>query len=98
MTAEIMPEPELRFQNSLAHAGGSMEKLRTFLSGLFRAAPDEPRIQALKELSLFKSLSARELRELDELLHERSYEKDEIIFDEGDTGLGLFIVVNGRVK
>jgi len=75
-----------------------MEKLRTFLSGLFRTAPDEPRIQELKELSLFKGLTARELRELDELLHERSYQKEEIIFDEGDTGLGLFIIVNGRVK
>jgi CRP/FNR family transcriptional regulator, cyclic AMP receptor protein len=90
--------PELRLPNSLTHAGGSLDKLRTFLSGLFSAAPDEPRIQELKELSLFKGLSARELRELDELLHERSYQKDEIIFDEGDTGLGLFIIVNGRVK
>ena len=40
----------------------------------------------------------RQLRELDELLHERSYQKDEIVFDEGDVGLGLFIVVSGRVK
>ena len=49
-------------------------------------------------MSLFKELSPRELREVDELLHERIYQKDEIIFDEGDIGLGLFIVVTGRVK
>jgi CRP/FNR family transcriptional regulator, cyclic AMP receptor protein len=61
-------------------------------------ASDEQRIQELKSLSLFKSLSPRELRELDELLHERSYQKDEVVFDEGDVGLGLFVVVKGRVK
>jgi CRP/FNR family transcriptional regulator, cyclic AMP receptor protein len=64
----------------------------------FRDAVDGRRIQELKGLTLFKALSARELRELDELLHERSYHKDEVIFDEGDVGLGLFVVVKGRVK
>jgi CRP/FNR family cyclic AMP-dependent transcriptional regulator len=63
-----------------------------------RDSADEQRIRELKGLSLFRDLSGRELRALDELLHERSYEKDEIIFDEGDTGLGLFIVVSGRVR
>jgi CRP/FNR family transcriptional regulator, cyclic AMP receptor protein len=59
---------------------------------------DEQRIKELQGLSLFKTLTARELREMDELLHERSYQKDEVIFDEGDVGLGLFMVVRGRVK
>ncbi len=65
---------------------------------LFGASNDEPRIHELKELSLFKGLTVREIRELDDLLHERTYQKGEVIFDEGDTGLGLFLVVNGRVK
>jgi len=63
-----------------------------------RVLADDQRIENLKGLSLFKRLTARELRELDELLHQRSYQKDEVIFDEGDTGLGLYIVVSGRVK
>jgi CRP/FNR family cyclic AMP-dependent transcriptional regulator len=66
----------------------------TFLNG----ASDEPRLRELRGMRLFKQLTPRELREADELLHERAYEKDEIIFDEGDAGLGLFIVVSGRVK
>ncbi len=64
----------------------------------FRPSADDQRIEHLKRLSLFKRLTTRELRELDELLHERSYLKDEVIFDQGDAGLGLFIVVSGRVK
>ena len=63
-----------------------------------RGASDGQRIQELKGLTLFKALSAREVRELDELLHDRSYQKDEVIFDEGDAGLGLFVVLRGRVK
>jgi CRP-like cAMP-binding protein len=65
---------------------------------LFNSSDDEPRLRELKALRLFKQLTARELREVDELLHERSYQKDEIIFDEGDVGLGLFIIVSGRAK
>jgi CRP/FNR family transcriptional regulator, cyclic AMP receptor protein len=63
-----------------------------------RVTADDQRINGLKGMGLFKRLTARELRELDQLLHERSYQKDEVIFDEGDMGLGLFIVVGGRVK
>ena len=58
----------------------------TFLNG----SGDEPRLRELRAMRLFKQLTPRELREADELLHERSYQKDEIIFDEGDTGLGLY--------
>jgi CRP/FNR family cyclic AMP-dependent transcriptional regulator len=61
-------------------------------------AADDPRIENLKGLSLFKRLTARELRELDPLLHERDYQKEEVIFSEGDTGLGLYLIVRGRVK
>jgi CRP/FNR family transcriptional regulator, cyclic AMP receptor protein len=68
------------------------------LFGLFRNTSDEVRLRDLKELSLFKKLTTRELREVEELVHERSYQKDEVIFDEGDAGLGLFVVVSGRVK
>ena len=83
---------------------GTQTELRRTLAvmktpfNFLRVSADDQRIENLKGLSLFKRLTARELRELDELLHARSYQKDEVIFDEGDTGLGLFIVVRGRVK
>jgi CRP-like cAMP-binding protein len=64
----------------------------------FNNSSDDQRVRELKGLSLFKELNGRELRELEELLHERSYLPEEVIFDEGDVGLGLFIVVSGRVK
>jgi CRP/FNR family cyclic AMP-dependent transcriptional regulator len=65
---------------------------------LFNSPSDLPRITELRAITLFKDLNSRELREVDELLHERTYQKGEIIFDAGDVGLGLFIVVSGRVQ
>src|ERR1700748_2418338 len=66
---------------------------------LFRtSASRNPRLQLLKSVILFKDLSNHELEIVDNLLHERHYLPDEVIFDEGEEGQGLFVVLSGRVK
>jgi CRP-like cAMP-binding protein len=57
-----------------------------------------PRLQLLKNVVLFKDLNLRELAMVNSLLHERRYIADEVIFDEGEEGQGLFLVLSGRVK
>jgi CRP-like cAMP-binding protein len=57
-----------------------------------------PRLQLLKNVVLFKDLSMRELAMVDSLMHEREYLAEEVIFDEGEEGQGLFLVLSGRVK
>jgi CRP/FNR family transcriptional regulator, cyclic AMP receptor protein len=57
-----------------------------------------PRLQLLKNVVLFKDLSMRELAMVDSLMHEREYLAEEVIFDEGEEGQGLFLVMSGRVK
>jgi CRP-like cAMP-binding protein len=57
-----------------------------------------PRLQLLKNVVLFKDLSMRELAMVNSLMHERRYIADEVIFDEGEEGQGLFLVLSGRVK
>jgi CRP-like cAMP-binding protein len=59
---------------------------------------NNPRLQLLKNVVLFKDLSLRELAMVDSLMHERHYLADEVIFDEGEEGQGLFLVLSGRVK
>src|SRR5438046_1548392 len=44
------------------------------------------------------ALNRKEILEVDALLHERVYEKDEIIFEEGDDGHGIFIIISGKVR
>jgi CRP-like cAMP-binding protein len=57
-----------------------------------------PRLQLLKNVVLFKDLSMRDLVMVDSLMHERQYLAEEVIFDEGEEGQGLFLVLSGRVK
>jgi CRP/FNR family cyclic AMP-dependent transcriptional regulator len=60
--------------------------------------PSNPRLQLLKNVVLFKDLSMRDLAMVNSLMHERRYIADEVIFDEGEEGQGLFLVLSGRIK
>lgn len=51
----------------------------------------------LREVPLFHGLKGRDWREIIKILHERTYKKDEIIFQEGTPGLGMYIIVEGSV-
>jgi CRP/FNR family transcriptional regulator len=65
---------------------------------LFRTPAERKSVEVLRQLDVFQDLSFNEALELDEILHERVYEKGEIIFEEGDTGHGVFIVISGKVR
>ena len=70
--------------------------MSTFWRQLHRGR-ETPRLSTLSKPLLFATLSGSELRVVDALLHERSYLKGEIIFDEGEEGQALHIVIAGRV-
>ena len=65
--------------------------------GFFEDRKTTSRLGALGQLSLFATLSHRELRVVDGLLHDRRYMKGEIIFDEGEEGQSVYVVISGRV-
>lgn len=52
----------------------------------------------LRDVPLFSGLSSHELHTLDDLLHQRSYIKDEIIFDEDEEGQAIYFVLSGKVS
>ena len=58
---------------------------------------EHPRIGQIRLLNLFTTLSQRELRIIDGLLHDRHYLKDEVIFDQGEEGQALYVVLSGKV-
>ena len=64
---------------------------------LFSKGEDSPRLNQLRALSLFSTLNPRELKTVDGLLHERSFLRDEVVFDQGDEGQALYIVESGKV-
>ena len=58
---------------------------------------EHPRLAQLRQLGLFSTLRPRELRVVDGLLHEREYLAGEVVFDEGEEGQALYVVLKGRV-
>jgi CRP-like cAMP-binding protein len=64
----------------------------------FKPDMNEPRVAMLKSVPIFHELTNKEILEVDELLHERIYEPDETIFEEGDQGHGVFIIISGKVR
>lgn len=59
---------------------------------------DAQKIEMLKNIPIFKTLTRNELLEVDELLHERTYGAGEIIFEKGEMGHGIYIILEGRVR
>ncbi|MFZ6643024.1 cyclic nucleotide-binding domain-containing protein [Undibacterium sp. TC4M20W] len=63
-----------------------------------RQPPASYRLQRLSGMSLFATLSPRELKIIDGMLHDRQYLANEIIFDEGEEGQALYIILSGVVS
>jgi CRP-like cAMP-binding protein len=66
---------------------------------IFRKSKAEDEIRtALRENILFDSLSDRELRFLRDIVHIRHYHAGEPIFRQGEIGVGMYIIVKGRIE
>lgn len=62
-------------------------------------APSAPTgLQAkLRDVALFSTLSPRELKVVSTLIHQRSALAEEVIFDEGEEGQAIYIVLAGEI-
>ncbi len=65
--------------------------------GFLKSPPLSPRAHRLKNSALFNMLTPLELKIVDGMLHERRYLGEEIIFDEGEEGQALYLIMSGRV-
>ena len=65
--------------------------------GFLKSPKMSPRLHRLKNSALFSALTPLELKIVDGLLHERRYLTDEIVFDEGEEGQALYLIMSGRV-
>lgn len=55
-------------------------------------------IDHLAGVSLFKGLSAENLEELAMIVTDQEFKRGQVIFNEGDDGVGFFVVITGRIK
>src|SRR6266498_3509399 len=62
-----------------------------------RSSPELDRIQFLKTVPFFDQLSNRQLKRVSDIMFERIYETDELIFEEGQPGAALFLILDGKI-
>src|SRR5262252_209374 len=62
-----------------------------------RSSPELDRIKFLKTVAFFNELSDRQLKIVSSTLFERKYETNELIFEEGQPGAALFLILDGSV-
>jgi CRP-like cAMP-binding protein len=67
-------------------------------SNIFRRSDDESVHALLRDIPLFADLSRRELSAIEDILHRREYERDEVLFRQGNPGVGMYIIQEGRIE
>lgn len=64
---------------------------------LFENRALSDRMRELKRMFLFSELSRREIGVVHGFMHERTYLRGEVVFDEGEKGEAFYIVLTGSV-
>ena len=62
-----------------------------------RSSPELDRIKFLKTVPFFNELSERQLKTVSSILFDRKYETEELIFEEGQPGAALFLILDGKI-
>ncbi len=68
-------------------------------SNFFRSKLEEESLAYfLGTVPIFADLGKRERIQLESLIHIRTYDQNEIVFEEGDPGSGMYIIRSGRIQ
>lgn len=72
----------------------------SFWGNIFKNRRKEKKsiISILRNIPIFEGLGHRDLNFIEPLLHPREYRPDEIIFHQGEPGVGMYIIEEGVVK
>ena len=62
-----------------------------------RKSEEDETLSLLSQIEAFADIPDNSLKKIAELLHERRFKKGEIVFREGEPGVGLYIVKTGEV-
>jgi CRP/FNR family cyclic AMP-dependent transcriptional regulator len=63
-----------------------------------RQKHDDETDKILLNIPVFQDINHRDLRTIKRILHQREYRTNEVIFNQGDVGLGMYIIVRGSVE
>jgi len=63
-----------------------------------RKKEDDSMEKLLSGVPIFSQLTSRELRQVSSIVHRRQYAMGEFVFTQGDPGLGMYVIENGKVE
>jgi CRP-like cAMP-binding protein len=72
--------------------------LDSFWGNIFRQTDEESVFTLLQEIPLFDGLSSGELSDVQSILHRREYEPGEVLFHQGNPGVGMYIIQEGTIE
>lgn len=58
----------------------------------------EDALKFFRRIPLFEDLGEKELRKVEALIHRRTYRPGELVFSEGEPGVGMYIIKKGQVE
>lgn len=71
----------------------------SFWTNLFNSPTERDDLtKSIKHIPIFNFLNKKELNELLEITHNRTYVPNEYIFLQGDVGIGLYLIRDGEVE
>lgn len=72
--------------------------MKALYQNYFKKGNDvNPIIQVLENVPIFEHLTAKELSEVVQLTHERTYKKDEHVFKKLAPSEGMYVILDGKV-
>ncbi len=73
--------------------------MNPFWNNIFRGRGHEDTLAYfLGTVPIFSKLNKRDLKFLETIVHERSYQADETVFQDGDIGSGMYSIRSGQVR
>jgi len=70
----------------------------SFWDNIFRQTDEKSVFSLLREIPLFDGLSQGDLAKVTAILHRREYDPDEVLFYQGNPGVGMYIIREGTIE
>ncbi len=70
----------------------------SFWGNIFKRQDQQDTYTLLKKVPLFEAMSPREMDAVERIMHRREYRAGEVIFRQGEPGVGMYVVQHGLVE
>ena len=70
----------------------------SFWGNIFKREDQQDTYALLKQIPIFEKMSRRELSAIERIMYRREYRSGEVIFRQGEPGVGMYVVQHGTVS